>query len=254
MPRKKKEDSDSFKVGTLKDIPKEESISTGIEEVDLMLGGGFPRGRITQVYGLPGVGKSYLLGRCMAALPGKILYIDTEFSLNQSRLEKMGVKLDKIDYIASSELEKIAEYVLDHVSDYDLIVIDTLAKLTPMVIATNTVGENAIGLVARQIGRFEAKLRPLIFESRTAVVGINQVRANFGMSPVQTTAFGGWAWEHTLDLNLRLTKGAANAIIKQVDGEKSQIGHWATVKAEKNRMGPSGLTTKFKVSYIEEEK
>lgn len=245
MPKKPNE----FKAGTLNDIPAEETISTGVEEVDKMLGGGFPKGRITQLYGSPGVGKSYLLGRCMASLPGKILYVDTEFALNKTRLKNMGVELEKIDYIASSELEKIAEYVLANVEKYSLVIIDTLAKLTPMTVATNEVGTNAIGLVARQIGHFEAKLRPKIYESRTAVVGINQIRADFSMSPQPTQAFGGWAWAHTIDLDLKLSKGAANAITKQVEGKKIQTGHWATVKATKNRMGPSFIETKFKVEY-----
>lgn len=240
---------DEFVAGTLKDIPPEETISTGIEEVDEMLGGGFPRGRITQLYGNPGIGKSYLLGRCMAVLPGKILYIDTEFALNKTRLESMGVKLDKVDYIASSELEKIAEFVLENVAKYDLVIIDTLAKLTPSVVANNDVGTNAIGVVARQIGHFEAKLRPKIYKNRTAVVGINQIRADFSMSPQPTQAFGGWAWAHTIDLDLKLSKGLGNAIYKQTDGEKKQVGHWATVKATKNRVGPSLITTKFKVLY-----
>lgn len=236
-------------VETLKDIPDEEFVSSGVEEVDQLLGGGFPRRRITQVYGNPGVGKSYLLAKCMANLKGKVLYVDAEFALNRGRLERLGVPIDKIDYIANSQLERVAEYVIAHVQDYDLIIIDTLAKLTPMTVTTNEVGTNAIGLVARQIGHFEAKLRPRLYTSKAAVIGINQVRANLGFGQAETQVFGGWAWGHAIDLNLKLYKDANNKIYSQAGGERREVGHWCSVKVEKSRVSLPLATTKFRIDY-----
>lgn len=251
MPKKKKEE---LKIGTLKDVPDEGFVSTGVPEVDEILGGGFPRRRITQVYGLPGVGKSYLLSRCMASIDGKVLYVDTEFALNRHRLESMNIDLDQIDYIASSELEKIAEYIINNIEKYDLVVIDTLAKLTPMTVATNEVGTNAIGLVARQIGHFEAKLRPRLYQSQAAVVGVNQVRANLGFGNAETQAFGGWAWGHTIDLNLKLYKDANNKIYKTEDGVKREAGHWCSLKVEKSRVSTPLAITKFRIDYPDNAK
>lgn len=244
-----KKTDNSLKVGTLEDIPTESFLSTGVEEVDEILGGGFPRKRITQIWGNPGVGKSHLLASCMAKLNGKILYIDAEYALNKARLVSLGVDLKKVDYIANSQLEEVTEFIVDNINSYDLVIIDTLAKLTPMTVATNDVGVNAIGLVARQISHFEAKLRPRLYASNAAVVGINQVRANFSMGPQTTQAFGGWAWNHTIDLSLKLYKGANNKIYKQVDGVKSEIGHWATIKVDKSKVSLPFVETKFKVLY-----
>lgn len=197
-----KKTDNSTKVGTLNDIPVESFLSTGVPELDEMLGGGFPRKRITQIWGNPGVGKSYILGRCMAELKGRALYVDAEFALNKQRLADMGVDLGKVDYLANSQLEEVAEHVVANIDKYDLVIIDTIAKLTPMTVAANEVGTSAIGLAARQISHFEAKLRPKLYASKAAVVCVNQVRANFGMGPISTQAFGGWAWGHTIDLSL----------------------------------------------------
>lgn len=240
----KKEES---MVGTLEDLKKVEYISTGVAELDEMIGG-FARGRLTEVWGNPGSGKSYLLAKCMASVKGKILYVDTEFALNRERLLKIGVDLKQVDYIANSQLEKVTEQVLAHIGSHDLIIIDTIAKLTPMTVATQDVGENALGLFARQIKHFEAKMRPLLHGSKTALVAINQARAGFGMmSPAKP--MGGFAWEHSVDIRLKLSKGATNAITKQVDGVKIQTGHWCTVKVEKTRLTQPAIQTKFKVEY-----
>lgn len=178
-------------VGTLDDLKKVEYISTGVAELDELVGG-FARGRLTEVWGNPGSGKSYLLAKCMASVKGKILYVDTEFALNRERLLKLGVDLKQVDYIANSQLEKVTEQVLVHIGTHDLIIIDTLAKLTPMTVGSQDVGENALGLFARQIKHFEAKMRPLLHGSKTALVAINQARAGFGMmSPAKP--MGGFA-------------------------------------------------------------
>lgn len=237
------------KLGTLADIPAESFLSTGIDEVDKILGGGWPRRRISQVWGVPGVGKSYLLAMTLANLEGRALYIDAEYALNKDRMAGLGVDFSKVDYVPNSQLEEVAELVVNSIGDYDLVIIDTLAKLTPMTVSQNDVGTSAIGLAARQISHFEAKLRPKLYAGTAAVIGINQARANFGMGPVQTQPFGGWAWGHTIDLSLRLTKGANNQITKQVAGEKFIAGHWVTVRVEKSKVSTPFAETKFKLMY-----
>lgn len=236
-----------LEVGKLEDLKPIEYISSGVKEIDELVGG-FARGRLTELWGNPGIGKSYLLARCMAALDGKVLYIDTEFALNKERLEQLGVDVMKIDYIANAQLEAVTEQIIAKLGEYDLIILDTLAKLVPMTVADNKVGENALGLYARQIKHFEAKMRPLLHNSKTAFVVINQARAGFGMmSPAKP--MGGYAWEHSVDVRLKLSKGAQNAITKQEAGVKRQVAHWCTVVVEKSRLTPPKLSTKFRVEY-----
>lgn len=246
MVKKKKE---ATAVNTMASMPDEAFISTGVEAVDKMLGGGFPTHRITQIYGNPGVGKGYLVTMAMTNPKTRVLYIDAEFALNRDRARDAGVDLDRIKYLPSSMLEEVAEHVLEHLNEYDLIIIDSLAALTPMTIAQNEVGTSTIGLAARQIGHFIAKLRPKLYESKTAIVGINQLRANLGYGNAESKPFGGWAWGHAVDLSLKLFKGPNNAIKKQSGGIVRQTGHWCSVKVEKSRIGDFGEETKFIVDY-----
>jgi recombination protein RecA len=243
---KKKEATD---IGTMAGMPDEGFVSTGIDEVDDLLGGGFPTHRITQVYGAPGVGKGYLMTMAMINPKIKVLYVDAEFAMNKTRAESAGVILKDIDFLASSQLEEVAEYILNNLSKYDLVIIDSLAALTPMTIAQNEVGTSTIGLVARQIGHFIAKLRPLLYTTKTAVVGINQIRANMGYGAAESKPFGGFSWAHAIDLSLKLTKGANNAVQKQTAGIKHHTGHYCTVKIDKSRIGDFGGETRFLVDY-----
>lgn len=240
---------DETAIGTMADMPSEGFVSTGVAEIDEMLGGGFPRHRITQVYGMPGVGKGYLMTIAMTVPTTKVLYVDAEFAMNRDRAKDAGIDIDAIDFLASSQLEEVAEYILDNLEKYDLIIIDSLAALTPMTIAQNEVGTSTIGLAARQIGHFVAKLRPKLYTSKTAIVGINQVRANMGYGAAESKAFGGFAWNHAIDLSLKLSKGANNAVYKTSGGIKKQTGHWCTVKVDKSRIGDFGTEAKFLIDY-----
>jgi RecA/RadA recombinase len=244
MPKKKKEGD---KLGTLRDIPAESFVSTGITEVDDLLGGGFPRRRITQVWGVPGAGKSYLLAKCLSVLDGKALYVDSEFALNKDRLVSMGIDLDKFDYLPSSKLEEVASFIIDNIADYDLVIIDTLAKLTPMTTLANDMDTPQIALAARKISQFESSLRPKLYASNAAIVGINQARANMGYGQAETKAAGGFAWLHTVDLSLKVARTAYT--YSQKGGEKHGTGQWSEVKVDKSRVSAPANSVKFQIDY-----
>lgn len=251
MPDKKKvkEDKNKVVVGTLEGLGEPEYLPTGVEELDTMIGG-WSKGRLTELWGNPGTGKSYLLSKTMASLKDgqKCLYVDAEFALYKPRLVALGVDVSKVDVVQDGRLEEVTEHILEVMDNYDLVIIDSLAKLVPMTVEDNKVGENALGLFARQVKHFEAKLKPRLANSKTAFVVINQARAGFGMmSPAKP--MGGFAWEHAIDIRLKISKGANNAIKKQKDGVISQTGHWVDVKVEKSRLTPPFLATRFKVEY-----
>lgn len=225
-----------------------EYISTGIKEMDLLLGGGFAKGRITEVWGNPGVGKSYLLAKSMAALDGKVLYVDAEYSLVKERLAALGVDLKKVDYVQDGRLEQVADMIVEAVGKYDLIILDSLAKLVPLTVSESETGTNAIGLFARQVKHFEAKLKPVLATSSTAFVVINQARAGMGvMQPSKPQ--GGFAWEHAIDIRIKLSKGLQNAIVKQRDGVKYDVGHKVTAEIQKSRLTPPKLKAVFELYY-----
>lgn len=245
MAKKKDDDVVIQSMGGLKNV---EFIETGVKEFDEAVHG-FARGRITEVWGNPGVGKSYLLAMAMANLKdGKVLYVDAEYSLVKERLEQLGVDLKKVDFVQDGRLEQVADMIVENVGKYDLIILDSLAKLVPMSVSESETGTNAIGLFARQVKHFEAKLKPRLAISKTAFVVINQARAGMGiMQPSKPQ--GGFAWEHAIDIRIKLFKGANNAVERQKDGQKYLVGHWVSLKVEKSRLTKPGLTTKFMLEY-----
>lgn len=112
---------DSIKVGTLADKADESFISSGIKELDDLIGGGFAVGRITELWGKEGVGKTHLVTQFMANISKdkKILFCDTEFALNKTRVTEMGANPKNIDYFASSHLEEVCKLMTDSVGKYD---------------------------------------------------------------------------------------------------------------------------------------
>jgi recombination protein RecA len=217
--------------------------------MDAMLKG-FPRGRITEIWGNPGTGKSYTLAKTMAALEKdyKCLYVDAEFSLVSERLESLGVNMSQVVYMQDGRLEQVTEHIIEAVGTYDLIILDSLPKLIPTAVEEGVVGSNSIGLFARQIKHFEAKLKPRLARSKTSLVVINQARAGMGlMQPSKPQ--GGFSWEHAVDLRLKLSKPVGSKKFKTVKGEKVYTGHTIQAVVEKSRLTPPYISCKFDVIY-----
>lgn len=211
-----------------------------------MLGGGWARGRLTEVWGNPGIGKSYLLSKTLANLNGKqkAVYYDSEFALYAPRMLELGVDMSKVSIVQDSRLERVTEHVLMQIGAYDLIIIDSLAKFIPMTVEANEVGENAIGLFARQVKHFEAKLKPRLARSNTAMVVINQARAGMGMMQPSKPQ-GGFAWEHGVDIRVKLSKPQVSKIMKS----GKTVGHVVKVSVEKSRITQPYINTTFELLY-----
>lgn len=223
----------------------ESFIKTGIEELD-ELTGGLPRGRITELWGQEAVGKTSLVTKLMVNLSNDytILFVDTEFALNKERVADLGVNLKNVDYIADSRLERVAELLINAVGKYDLIILDSLAYLTPMTVENQEVGENAIGLFARLIKHWIVKFRPRLGISKTAFVAINQYRSPIGMY-AKAEPPGGKSWHHAVDVRLLLTSNSADKIEKA--GQRT--GHYMHIEVRKSKVGKPFKSTKLKILY-----
>ena len=240
MPKKTEEPT----IANMSTMREEKFISFGIAELD-ELTGGIPIGRITELWGAETVGKTFTLGKIMAAnTDKKILMVDAEFALNKARIESFGANLDNIDFIQDARLERVAELVINSVGKYDLILIDSLAFLTPATVENAEVGENAIGLFARQIKHWVIKLRPRLGISDTAVVIVNQYRAPLGLY-TKAEPPGGKAYHHAVDLRLYLQTNSGDKITTS----GKQVGHWVRVEVRKSKVSPPFLTTKYKLTY-----
>lgn len=242
MATKKKQDS---LIGTLEDKKEEEFIKSGIVEVDELLGG-FPRGRITELWGSEGVGKTHLATLLMANLSQehKVLYVDSEFALNKDRVRSLGADPKNIAYLANSGLETVCEALVANVGKYDVIILDSLAQLTPMAVANAEVGERSIGLFSLLLKHWVLKFRPLLAESKTAFIALNQYRPPIGLYATEQPP-GGKAWMHACDIRVKLTTNSADKIAK--DGKP--YGHHVNLEVKKNRLGQPGMKAKVKVIY-----
>jgi recombination protein RecA len=232
-------------IGKLSDKQDERFLESGVPEIDELLGG-LPIGRITEFWGGEGVGKTHLTTKIMAHVSQnhKVLFVDTEFALNGQRAEGLGVNRANVDYLADSRLERVCELLLRSVGNYDLIILDSLAYLTPTTVENQEVGENAIGLFARLIKHWIVKFRPRLGISNTAVLVVNQYRAPFG-NYVKPEAPGGKAWGHAVDVRLYLTSNQADKIMKGTE----RVGHWLKINVVKSKVSVPYKTTKVRIDY-----
>lgn len=226
----------------LSDKLDETFLPSGISQLDAIMGGGFWRGRITEISGNEGTGKTYLVTKLIANLSKehRVLFVDSEFSLNKERVIALGADPANIYYIADSRLEKIAELITNAVGQYDLIILDSLASLVPMVIEQQEVGESAnIGLYARQVKQWVMKMRPRLGNSKTAFVAINQMRKPIGfMATIELP--GGKAWAHVCDVRLRLSSNST---------DKKKSGRTIHAETTKNKMAQPFIKTEFLLEY-----
>lgn len=234
-------------ITSLADKSADVFLPTSIPELDEILGGGFPVGRVTEISGDPGIGKTHLTTLFMASLSKdhKILFCDAEFSLNKDRVVQLGGDPKNISYMADSRLEDVTEQITNSIGEYDVIILDSLASLVPMTIEEQAVGESSnIGLFARLIKQFSMKMRPRLGSSKTAFIVINQMRKPIGMYAKKELP-GGMAWAHVCDVRLALTSNSADKLV--VKGER--VGHWVHAECTKNKVARPFVQTKFKLLY-----
>lgn len=234
-------------IGKLSDKPEEVFIPSGTP-LDELMGGGFPRGRITELWGKEGAGKTHLATLLMANLSKgqKVLFVDTEYSLNKARVAALGVETSNVRYLADSRLERVCEALVTAVksNQYDVIILDSLAMLTPLTVETQEVGERSIGLFALLLKHWVVKFRPALSTSKTAFIALNQFRPSIGLYAVVEPP-GGKAWAHSVDIRIMLSTNSSDKIMEG----KVQIGHWVKCEVKKNKLSPPHTTTKVKITY-----
>lgn len=240
MPSKNDKPEAIAPLGTLEDKPEEEFISTGIKELDDLVIG-FPRGRITEIWGKEHVGKTHVATVMMASLSKtqKVLFVDAEYSLNKQRVRELGADPKNISYVADSRLERVADLLVREVGNFDVIIVDSLAALTPTTVEDGEMGAANIGIFARLVKQWALKMRPKLDASRTALVVLNQYRAPIGMYASEEPP-GGAQWRHACDLRIKLTSNSGDKLV----GSK-----WVKAEVKKNKVGKPDGTTRFKVMY-----
>ncbi|MDR0639494.1 MAG: recombinase RecA [Spirochaetaceae bacterium] len=217
-----------------------ETISSGSILLDEALGiGGYPRGRIIEIYGLESSGKTTLALHAIAEAQragGIAAFIDAEHALDPTYARNLGVNVDEL-YVSQPDTGEQALEIADSLvrsGAVDVIVVDSVAALTPQAEIEGEMGDAHMGLQARLMSQALRKLTATIGKSRTILVFINQIRMKIGVmfgNPETTT--GGNALKFYSSVRLEVRKGEN---IEGTDGEV--IGNRARVKVAKNKVAP----------------